>query len=98
MKVCDHEIRIQGKIVKIARLEGDLYHFIDDPEPILHALRENKVKADLFTFMQRLPDSAVKFKYTMEWQQFPFPRLTNGELSRLPAKPATGRGKQRKKV
>ncbi len=34
MKVCDHEIRIQGKIVKIARLEGDLYHFIDDPEPI----------------------------------------------------------------
>ncbi len=52
MKVCDHEIRIQGKIVKIARLEGDLYHFIDDPEPILHALRENKVKADLFTFMQ----------------------------------------------
>jgi hypothetical protein len=67
MKVCDHEIRIQGKIVKIARLEGDLYHFIDDPEPILHALRENKVKADLFTFMQRLPDSAVKFKYPMEW-------------------------------
>lgn len=67
MKVCNHEIRVQGKAVKIARLEGDLYHFLDDPEAFLHDLRKSSVKADLFTFMQRLPEKDPKFKYPMEW-------------------------------
>lgn len=67
MKVCGHEIRIQGKVIKIARLEGDLYHFVDDPERMLNGLRESGIKADLFTFMQKLPESTPKFNYLMEW-------------------------------
>lgn len=67
MKVCGHEIRIQGKVIKIARLEADLYHFLDAPQEVLNGLRESKVKPDLFTFMQRLPESVPRFDYPIEW-------------------------------
>jgi hypothetical protein len=67
MKVCDHEIRIQGKMLRIARLEGDLYHFLDDPEEMLNGLRKSGARIDLFTFMQRLPENTPKYSYPMEW-------------------------------
>lgn len=67
MKVCGHEIRVQGKVIKIARLEADLYHFLEAPNEILGGLREGKMKPDLFTFMQKLPESIPKFDYPMEW-------------------------------
>lgn len=67
MKVCDQEIRIQGKLIRIARLEADLYHFLDDPEKLLNGLRKCGTRIDLFTFMQKLPEKDPKFNYPMEW-------------------------------
>src|SRR5215467_703213 len=66
MNVCGQEIRIQGRTLRIARLEADLYLFLDDPESMLTALRECGASIDLFTFMQRLPEAAPKFAYPME--------------------------------
>jgi hypothetical protein len=67
MKVCGKEIRVQGTLARIARLDLDKYHFLDDPEPVLDGLRKCGVRIDLFTFLQRLPETAPKFAYPMEW-------------------------------
>ncbi len=66
INVCGKEIRVQGRMVRIARLEADLYHFLEDPEPMLEALRNCGTRIDLFTFMQRLPETSPKYHYPME--------------------------------
>jgi len=67
MVVCEREIRIHGRLIRIARIDGDKYKFLDDPEPVLAELRKSETRVDLFTFMQRLPDVSPKYTYPMEW-------------------------------
>jgi len=61
------EIRIQGRLCRIAHLDADDYKFLDDPEPVLSELRKSDMRIDLFTFMQRLPEVTPKYPYPMEW-------------------------------
>lgn len=61
------DIKIQGRLIRIARLDADKYQFLDDPEPMLRALRTSGLRIDLFTFMQRLPETSPKYAYPMEW-------------------------------
>jgi len=67
IRVCDKEIRIEGRFLRTARLEADGYHFLDDPQPMLDGLRRCGRRIDLFTFMQRLPETSPKYSYAMEW-------------------------------
>lgn len=69
MKVCDKEIRIEGRVIKIARLEAEKYHFLRDQEPelIIEGLRKSTNRVDLLTFLQGLPESAPKYAFPMEW-------------------------------
>jgi hypothetical protein len=70
MKVGNTEIKIAGRLLRIARLDADKYRFLEDPETILDALRKSRIRADIFTFVQKLPDTAPKFSYPMEWDNF----------------------------
>jgi hypothetical protein len=70
MKVCGQEVKVQGSLIRIARLEGDGYLFLDNPEEFLNGLRQSGVRIDLFTFMQKLPETAPKYAYPMEWDNF----------------------------
>lgn len=70
IKVCGKEMRVTGRLVRIARLEADAYQFVDDPEPVLEELRRSRTRIDLFTFMQRLPETIPKYSYPMEWDNF----------------------------
>jgi hypothetical protein len=63
--LCGKEIRVKGRLLRIGQLEGDKYEFLDDPAPMLSALPNSGKKVDLFTFLQRLPDSSPKFNYPM---------------------------------
>ena len=47
-----------------AWLEGDA---VSDPDACVAELRLAKLKADLFTFVQKLPDVTPKYPYVMEW-------------------------------
>jgi hypothetical protein len=67
MKICGKEILIRGRLIRTARLEADMYEFLDDPESALDALRNCGTRIDLFTFMQRLPETAPRYRYHMEW-------------------------------
>ena len=66
MKVCDREIKIDGRLIRIGRLDGDKYKFVDDPEVLLNGLRSSGTRVDLFTFMQRVSEPSPKFQYPME--------------------------------
>jgi hypothetical protein len=60
------DIRIEGRLLRIGRLEGDRYVFVDDPKTMLDGLRKSGTRIDLFTFLQRLPESSPKYEYPME--------------------------------
>lgn len=68
--VCGTQIRIRGRFLRIARLEADKYHFLDDPGVVLDGLRQCGKRVDLFTFLQRLPETSPKYNYPMEWDNF----------------------------
>lgn len=65
--VNDIEIAIRGRFIKIARVRSDWNHDIEDPEALIEKLKEQKVKADVFSFMQRLPETNPKFRYHVVW-------------------------------
>jgi hypothetical protein len=61
---------VTGKLVKIAAVmdealvEGET---IADPEQFVSSLKETGLKADIFTFAQKLPHTTPKYKYHLEW-------------------------------
>jgi hypothetical protein len=70
MQVCGKDIKVQGRLIRIAGLAADTYEFLEDPEAALNAVRQCGVRIDLFTFMQRLPQTSPKYRYPMEWDNF----------------------------
>jgi len=49
---------------------------VDAPKTMVETLKERGVKADIFTFAQKLPDSTPKFQYPMTWQNLAVAQLT----------------------
>jgi hypothetical protein len=66
-KICGKEIRVRGRWLRVGQLEGDKYEFLEDPAAMLDGLRRSAVRIDLFTFLQRLPETTPKYAYPMEW-------------------------------
>lgn len=64
--LCGKQIRVQGKALRVGRLDAEKYQFLDDPEAMLEGLRKSRRRVDLFTFMQRLPENTPKYRYPME--------------------------------
>jgi hypothetical protein len=67
VKVCGEDIKIEGRLIRVARLDADMYEFLEDPEAALDAMRNCGIRIDLFTFMQRLSEMSPKYAYPMEW-------------------------------
>jgi hypothetical protein len=70
LTVCGKTVRIRGRLIREGRLDADKYLFLDDPLPILGELRKSGTRVDLFTFIQRLPETSPKYAYPMEWDNF----------------------------
>src|SRR5262249_32656668 len=67
MRICGKDIKVQGQLIRIARLGGEWYDFLEEPEVALDTLRKSGNRIDLFMFTQRLPDTKPKYRYPMEW-------------------------------
>ena len=67
MDVCGKDVRIRGRFLRIGHIDGDKYNSPEDPEAFLDVLRKCGKRIDLFTFMQKLPDTSPRFSYPMEW-------------------------------
>jgi hypothetical protein len=74
--VCGKEISVRGRLPRIAQLEGDGYEFLVDPEVMLDGLRKSGVGIDLFTFLQKLPETSPKYAYPMEWDNLAAVRVS----------------------
>src|ERR1700687_3514472 len=70
VRVYDRDIKVEGRLLRTGRVDGEKYCFLDDPEPVVDGLRKCPTRIDLFTFMQRLPETAPKYQYPMEWDNF----------------------------
>lgn len=67
MEVCGKEIRIDGRLVRSAFIDGEGYEFLEDPEVVLKSLRSSGARIDLFTFIQKLSDTTPRYNYPLEW-------------------------------
>src|SRR5689334_8286326 len=67
MKVCGKDIVVRGRLVRIAQIDGDKYNFPGDPEVLVDGLRNCGEHIDLFTFLQKLPETTPQYSYPMEW-------------------------------
>ena len=67
MDVCGKDIRVEGRLIRIAHIDGDKYTFPDDLEVLVNGLRKCNTRIDLFTFLQKLPETEPKYDYPMEW-------------------------------
>ena len=61
------KIKVSGRVLRIARLDAELYHFLSKPEAFIEGLRNSRDRIDIFTFMQGLPETGPRFTYYMEW-------------------------------
>jgi hypothetical protein len=66
LKFDNRELVVGGQLCRIAHLDADDYKFPADPEAVVAALRESKAPVDIFTFMQKLPETAPKYPYPVE--------------------------------
>jgi hypothetical protein len=76
MTIDDISFQITGRLVRIARLEGDKYTFPDDPEALSACLQEAGKRVDIFTFSQRLPDTTLRYPYFYEMDNLAVLRVT----------------------
>ena len=67
MNICGKGVQIQGRLIRIARLDGEKYNSPDDPELILDGLRRCGARIDIFTFLQKGLETEPKYAYPMEW-------------------------------
>lgn len=66
MIVCGKSIRVTGRLLRVARLDGEKYNFPEDAEAFLKGLQNSGTRIDIVTFLQRLPDTAPKYDYPFE--------------------------------
>jgi len=67
MKVCGKEVRVDGRVIRVARLADEGFEFVSDPAAVLGAFRQSEPRIDLFTFTQELPEISPKHGYRLEW-------------------------------
>lgn len=66
MKFENREVQVAGRLCRIAHLDADDFKFLENPEPVLSELRKSKLGVDLFTFLQKLPDTSPRYPYPYE--------------------------------
>jgi hypothetical protein len=82
LKVRDNTIIVKGGWIKIAHIHDEewLEAEIGDPEMYVQQLKaqgRRELRADIFTFTQKVPASPPKYQYPMEWSSVAAIRLTS---------------------
>ena len=59
------KVLLRGRLCRVAEVEGEGYKFLSDPKAALAALRDARC-ADVFTFLQPLPETSPIYSYPFE--------------------------------
>src|ERR1051326_1188124 len=65
--VRDVNITVQGRAIRVARLEREKHESVDSPEAFIEDLKAHRKRIDLFTFVQHLPETQPKYRFPLEW-------------------------------
>ena len=76
MLISGKEIRVSGRAVRMGRLDGEKFRFLEEPEQVIAALRKTRTRIDLFTFIPRLSESIPTYAYPKEMDNFAAITLT----------------------
>lgn len=73
---------VSGRWIKVAAIQDENYleGELEDPESYISSLKERRskdLKADIFTFAQKLPNIEPKYSYFMEWDNAAAIRLSS---------------------
>lgn len=66
LRVCGRDVKVAGRLVRVASLDGDKYVFPEDPGAMREALKRTGDRIDLFTFLQPLAETSRKYPYHAE--------------------------------
>lgn len=72
-------ITVAGRFFRMARPRNEWINDVEDPAAIIRELKAKKIKADLFTFWQRYPETKPRFSYPMEWDNWAVLPVTTAE-------------------
>jgi len=61
---------VHSRLCRIAEVDGEGYKFLADPQSAIAAVRNSGMRADLFTFMQELPETSPRYQYPYEVDNF----------------------------
>jgi hypothetical protein len=70
-EICGRTVVVTGKWLQLAAVkdenlvEGEIVH---DPVAFLEGIRTSRLRADMLTFVQKLPDTMPKYDYPFEWE------------------------------
>jgi hypothetical protein len=64
------KVVVEGRLCRVAHVDGEGYKFLADPESAIAALRGSNTRADLFMFLQKLPEPSPQYPYLFEWDNF----------------------------
>jgi hypothetical protein len=67
LRVENRELVVQGRLCRVAHVDGEGYKYLTDPEAAIALLRGSIMRADVFTFLQELPDTSPRYAYPFEW-------------------------------
>ena len=75
-------IVVRGRWVKVAAVQSEewLETELEDPEACVRQLKEQRshgLRADIFTFTQKLPATLPKYKYATDWESVAAARITS---------------------
>src|SRR5262245_15734777 len=63
-------------LATVVQLEDDWYDDVHDPHAVVDVLKRSTVRADIFTFWQRLPDTERRYEFPTEWDRVAALRVT----------------------
>lgn len=66
----NRNVIVQGRLCRVAHVDGEGYKFLADPKSGIVTLRDSGARADLFTFFPELPETAPRYSYPFERDNF----------------------------
>lgn len=67
LRVEGREVIVEGRLCHVAHVDGEGYKFLADPESAIAGVRSSNVRADLFMFLQKLPEPSPQYQYPFDW-------------------------------
>jgi hypothetical protein len=66
MFIDDKEVVISGRLARTVRLRAEYFEYLKDPYRFLDGLKRGRIHAELFTFLQAIPDRSPRYDFYLQ--------------------------------